>query len=362
MKRSVSILLIAVLLLSIFVGCKEQDPAPVVSDTVVSDSTTDTDPKPIVPVVYEDGRARPSTCGTLQVIDGKLCSESGEPAMLRGFSTYEILTAENYFNDTLFAQLSGERGVNVFRLAMYTFGVGGMGYCSGADKERLKTDIDNAIQCAKNHDMYAIIDWHILSDGNPNMYIEDAKEFFADMAEKYCDYNNVLYEICNEPNRCEWPDIKSYAEVIIPIIREKDPDSVIIVGTPDYSKRVDDAAKDPLEFDNILYTFHFYAATHYEDWRAVLEEASINGLPIFVTEFGICSSNAGYPIDIESSDTWIELLEREGISYCMWSFCNIAEAQAAIKYGVLKSYDFTDEDFSESGHWLFNTIKKYNTQ
>lgn len=33
--------------------------------------------------------------------------------------------------------------------------------------------------------MYVIIDWHILSDGNPNTYVEDAKKFFAQMALKY---------------------------------------------------------------------------------------------------------------------------------------------------------------------------------
>ena len=33
--------------------------------------------------------------------------------------------------------------------------------------------------------MYVIIDWHILSDGDPNLYVDQAKDFFARMAEKY---------------------------------------------------------------------------------------------------------------------------------------------------------------------------------
>ena len=63
---------------------------------------------------------------------------------------------------------------------------------------------------------------HILSDNNPNTNKESAKEFFAEMAEKYADYNNVLYEICNEPNGgTSWSDIKSYAEAVFIDITRK---------------------------------------------------------------------------------------------------------------------------------------------
>ena len=47
--------------------------------------------------------------------------------------------------------------------------------------------------------MYVIIDWHVLSDQNPNKHKNDAITFFREMAEKYKNQSNVLYEICNEP-------------------------------------------------------------------------------------------------------------------------------------------------------------------
>lgn len=342
MRRALCILLAAILLLSVITGCK--------SKTLPAAN------------VYDDGRDRPSNCGVLQVKDGKLCSESGEPVMLRGVSSRGIATAESFINEPLFEELSRDIGVNVFRLALYTTGVGIEGYCTGADKDRLDKAICNGVEYARLHDMYAIIDWHVLRDGDPNKHIEDAKVFFAEMAEKFCDYNNVIYEICNEPNGVSWSDVTDYANVIIPIIRERDPDSVIIVGNPDWSKDLNAVMADPLEYDNIIYTFHFYAATHKDEWRAVVENASQNGLPIFVTEYGVTASSGGFPRELEEADKWIELLERENISHCMWSFANAAEPCSALKRTVMKYNGFTEEDYTETGLWLLDMIKNHGGQ
>lgn len=361
MRRTLCMLLVVALLLSVCVGCAAQKQPDTIENEVVSDSIVDVtaEPEPVVPNVYADGRDRPSSCGKLQVLNGKLCSESGEPVMLRGVSSYGISTAESFINETLFGELSRDVGVNVFRLALYTTGMGIVGYCTGGDQNRLKQAIYNGVEYAKNQDMYAIIDWHVLRDCDPNIYIEDAKLFFAEMAENLCDYNNVIYEICNEPNGVEWEDVKRYADVIIPIIRERDPDSVIIVGNPDWSKDLNSVMADPLEYDNIMYTFHFYAASHKEEWRSVVENASQSGLPIFVTEYGVTASSGGFPRDLEEADKWIDLLERENISYCMWSFSSVAEPCSALKRTVLKYSGYTEEDYTETGLWLLETIKSH---
>ncbi len=210
--------------------------------------------------------------------------------------------------------------------------------------------------------MYVIIDWHVLSDGDPNTYLEDAKEFFAEMAETYRDCDNVLYEICNEPNGVDWPAVKRYAEQVIPVIRERDPDSVILVGNPDWSKDLLSVAADPLAFDNILYSLHFYSATHGQDLRDMTEQVSRSGLPVFVTEFGVTASNGGFPRDLEGADAWIELLERENISYCMWSFSKAPEPCSAIRSGVLTYSGFEEADYTATGLWLLETIAKHNSR
>ncbi|GIR30139.1 MAG: hypothetical protein CM15mP44_4220 [Candidatus Neomarinimicrobiota bacterium] len=52
--------------------------------------------------------------------------------------------------------------------------------------------------------------------------------------------------------------LKPYALNVISAIREIDPDNLIVVGTPEWSQRVDLAAEDPItEYTNIAYTLHF---------------------------------------------------------------------------------------------------------
>lgn len=309
-----------------------------------------------------DGKDRPSSRGHLQVVDNQLCGEDGLPVMLRGISSLGLPMAERYITDDTFKEISELMGANVFRLAMYTWGVGTVGYCTGGDKNRLRQTVENGVEYAKNHDMYAIIDWHILEDKDPNRYIEEAKEFFAIEAEKFKDYDNVIYEICNEPNGVEWSDIRKYAEVIIPIIREKDPDSLILVGTPNWSQDVDKAADEPLEFDNILYSLHFYSATHKQELRDKAKYALTHGIGIFVSEYGITASSGNLPYDIEEADTWISFLEDNKVSYVMWEFSMAPEASAAIRADCLKIKDFELSDFSQAGIWLIDTIAKYSKQ
>lgn len=68
--------------------------------------------------------------------------------------------------------------------------------------------------------MYVIVDWHILSDGNPNSHKKKQKPFQGDV-KGIKGYNNVIYEICNEPNNgTSWKEIKSYAKSVISTIRE----------------------------------------------------------------------------------------------------------------------------------------------
>ena len=341
MKKILSILLTAILLVSALAACGKASAAP-------------------TPV--DDGRARPSSCGKLRVVGGKLCAESGEPVMLRGLSLNGLITSESYLNEELFRELARSDGVNLFRLPMYTYGVGSVGYCANGDKERHKEAVARGVELARAQDMYVLIDWHILSDGDPNTYIDDALSFFAEMAERFSGNNNVLYEICNEPNGVDWPTVRQYAERVIPVIREKDPDSVIIVGNPDWSKDLYSVAADPLDFDNILYTLHFYSASHGQEYRDMTEQLSRQGLPIFVTEFGVTASSGGFPRDLESADAWIELLERENISYCMWSLSAAAEPCSALRFGVLKYSGFEEGDFTETGLWILDTLARHNTR
>lgn len=306
-----------------------------------------------------DAMAAPSVTGALHVEGARLTGSSGEPVQLRGISTHGIAWFPDYINDACFAQLHDEWKANVIRLAMYTAEYGG--YCTGGDKEYLKGLIRDGVKYAENHDMYVIIDWHILSDSDPNIYLEEAKDFFGEMSAEYADADNILYEICNEPNGSTgWNEIKAYAREVIPVIRANDEDAVIIVGTPNWSQFVDQAAAEPItEYDNIMYTLHFYAATHKDDLRDKMAAALDSGLPVFVTEYGICDASGNGAIDQEQADRWVELMDRYGVSYAAWNLSNKDESSAILKSTCGKTSGFEEGDLSASGQWLFKMLTEH---
>lgn len=294
--------------------------------------------------------------GALQVIGTQLCDSNGNAVQLRGISTHGLAWFPDYVNAELFRELHDEWKANVVRLAMYTAEYGG--YCSGGDQKKLKQLISDGVQYATDNDMYVIIDWHILSDGEPNTHKEDAKAFFTEMSEAYSGYDNVLYEICNEPNGgTSWSSIKSYAEEIIPVIRENDEDAVILVGTPNWSQYVDQAAADPITaYSNIMYTLHFYAATHTDGLRSTMAAAIDAGLPVFVSEYGICDASGNGAIDEKQANAWVELMDRYGVSYVAWNLSNKNETSAVFKNSCGKLSGFTQEDLSSSGRWLYDML------
>ena len=282
-----------------------------------------------------------SVSGKLHVNGSKLCDSKGQPVQLRGISTHGIGWFPEYINEECFAQLRTQWNVNVMRLAMYTAEYNG--YLNGGDQNQLKALIRNGVQYAADHDMYVIIDWHILSDSNPNQHIEEACAFFDEMSKEFAGRSNVLYEICNEPNGgTTWNDIKTYASSVIGIIRKNDKDAVIIVGTPNWSQYVDEAAKDPITgYDNIMYALHFYAATHKDDLRNRMVSAVEAGLPIFVTEYGICDASGNGTIDRAEAEQWVHLMDLHDVSYVAWNLSNKSETSAILKSSFTKTWYFT---------------------
>ncbi len=295
--------------------------------------------------------------GALAVDGTQLVDASGNAVQLKGISTHGLAWYPDYVNEECFRQLKEEWGVNVVRLAMYTAEYGG--YCSGGDQDALKELVRTGVEYAVECGLYVIIDWHILSDGNPNTYLTQAKEFFAEMSDFYKDYNNVLYEICNEPNGgTSWSEVKQYAEQVIEVIRENDKDGIILVGTPNWSQYVDQAAADPITgYDNIMYTLHYYAATHTEALRSTLIQAVEDGLPVFVSEYGICDASGNGAIDEFQANQWVDTLDEYKISYVAWNLSNKSETSAVFKSSCSKIKGFTADDLSDSGRWLYHMLR-----
>lgn len=294
--------------------------------------------------------------GKLSVAGTGLADKDGNAVQLRGISTHGIAWFPDYINYDSFRTLRDEFGANVIRLAMYTGENGG--YCTGGDKNALKKLIENGVSYATDLDMYVIIDWHILSDNNPNTYKTEAAAFFEEMSKKYADNDHVIYEICNEPNGgTGWEDVKSYAEEVIRVIRKNDRDAVILVGTPTWSQDVDKAAANPIDDDNLMYVLHFYAATHKDDLRNRMTAAIDGGLPIFISEFSICDASGNGGLDYDSANKWLDVINEYQISYVGWNLSNKNESSAILKPSCNKTSGYTRDDLSDSGKWLVESFQ-----
>jgi len=291
--------------------------------------------------------------GALSVSGRDIIDQNGNKFQLKGVSTHGLAWYPDYVNKSAFQYLRDNWGANLIRLAMYTDENGG--YCSGGNQADLEALIDKGVKAATDLGMYVIIDWHVLNDQTPLRYQSQAESFFEKMSARYKNFDNVLYEICNEPNGgTSWQDVKSYAEDIIPRIRKNDKDALILVGTPTWSQDIDKAAADPLTgVQNVLYTFHFYAATHKDDLRNKLTNALNSGMPVFISEFSTCEASGNGNLDYSSADAWKKLIRDYNLSYAGWSLSNKAES-SAILISSCTSTDggWTDADLSETGKYL----------
>ncbi|MBO4337284.1 MAG: cellulase family glycosylhydrolase, partial [Lachnospiraceae bacterium] len=264
-----------------------------------------------------------------------------------GVSTHGITWYPDFVSQDLFSQLSEEWDCDVVRLAVYSDE-----YANGHRDESLSI-VYRGIDAAIASDMYVIVDWHVLDEHDPNVYLTQAEDFFSTVCSKYPDTPNIIFEICNEPNgETTWTDIKKYAEQIIPVIRSACPDSVVLVGTPNYDKTLTSAARSPLYYDNIMYVLHFYAGTHKEDLRHELIVALANGLPIFVSECGLTDSSGDGEIDYGSSVEWFNLLLDNDISFTIWSFSNKDESSAITRPEYNPEDPLEDRDLSSCGAWV----------
>lgn len=284
--------------------------------------------------------------GKLHVDGTRLVDASGSAVQLKGVSTHGIAWFPEYVNKKAFKTLRDKMGVSLIRLAMYSDKDAGY-------SRSLYKKVNQGVRYATELGMYVIIDWHILSDGNPKTNQKEAGYFFKKMAKKYKNYNNVIYEICNEPNgNVTWSgDIKPYAVKMIKKIRKFDKDAVIIVGTPTWSQDVDEAAKNPIKGKNIMYTLHFYAATHKQSLRDKAQAAIDAGLPLFVTEFSICEASGNGTVDTKEGNRWIKFLDKNKISYAIWNLSNKDEASSILKASCTKTSGWKTSDYSKTGKW-----------
>ena len=267
---------------------------------------------------------------------------AGKEVQVRGMSMFWSVSKRegaDFYNETTINNLVRDLKIEVVRLAIGTeenWGVGG--FVKDPDAQRAL--IEAAVKAAVKNDIYVIIDWH---SHTATDQLEQAALFFDEMAEKYGEYNNVIFEIFNEPTNQGWPLIKEYADSIVTVIR-KYSDNLILVGNPNWDQRPDVAigkeVEDPKH--NVAYTFHYYAMSHGKSQMNSADRAMKAGLSVFVSEWGTVEASGNGTPGEDKNLQWQEWMDANKLSSANWSISNKNEGASLFVPGSTpESYEFS---------------------
>ena len=285
-----------------------------------------------------------STYGELKANGGKLsgsCATYANSAVqVKGMSLFWSSAADSattFYTEKAVNRMVSEMNIEVIRFAMGVtnekFDDKGRGYASSAEGKTLQLGmLKNVVNAAVENDIYVIIDWHIESaNGSTN----EAKEFFEYAAKEYGSYNNVIFEVWNEPTG-DMATVASHANTIIPIIR-KYSDNLVLVGSPEWSSHPEQCATAGIQDSekNFGCTLHFYAASHQvggsDGYDSRAAKAMNAGVPVFASEWGTVDASGNGGANKDASQAWINWMNTNKVSWANWSASAINEGSAAFQ-------------------------------
>lgn len=296
--------------------------------------------------------------GALRVEGTQIVDESGAAVQLRGPSSMWLNWERTGYasNRDLITLFRDDWDASVVRAAMGVDASSGPTYLGSPTTalSDLRAVVDNAIRLG----LYVIIDWH---DHEAVAHEAEAIDFFQQMATLYGDYPNVIYEVFNEPLQVSWSgELKPYHEKVVTAIRAIDPDNLIILGTPNWSQYVDEAAGDPVVGTNLLYTLHFYSCTHEASLRRRADNAIAAGLPLFVTEWGATHADGGTPdnpgLCLEEGQAWHDWMDQNGISWAAWKLDDCEDESCYFTPNTPAS-SFTDDQLTDHGVFIRDQMR-----
>ncbi|SHK77008.1 cellulase family glycosylhydrolase [Fibrobacter sp. UWH6] len=308
-------------------------------------------------------------------------STSGNEVAVQGMSLFWSMTKTagiNFWNGDVIKGLVDKHKIQLIRAPM---GVDGSweddvgNYYTNAMHE---TAMNAVVQAAIDNDIYVLIDYHShCAEKNT----AGATQFFGKMAQKWGKYDNVIFEIYNEPKHGDcneenpWYDaaeaknywksnIYPYANAVISEIR-KYSDNLVVVGTPYYDQYVDAAAVQPINDKNVAYTFHYYAGEEVQnsEWTHKVDVLGKNpekmmaaGYSVFVTEWGNSAPSGDGGFTKSYSAEWYNWMKTNQLSGANWSVSNKAETASYFTTGVSASTPSSQWSYTESGSWTNENV------
>lgn len=291
--------------------------------------------------------------------DGYLVDEKNNIVQLRGMSMFwDKWGYESFYNENVIKTLAATDGngwgASVVRAAI-----------SEKNVSRAKSMIDWAMSSG----IYVIIDNH---SHCAHTETDQVKSFFENVSQYVASkgysgkvfyelYNEPLYDNCSNGTVTSWSTIKSFAERVIPGIRQNDKKGLILVGTPYFSQGIGYAGDDPIKnVSNVGYVLHFYASdANHDKLKNALRRARCKKIPTFITEWGVSQADGDGILDWTRINSWVSWIEGLGFSWANWSISDKGESSAAISGGGSNG-NWSEGQLSTSGKFVRKVMKSLN--
>lgn len=316
--------------------------------------------------------------GALGTSGNKIVGQkSGKEAMLRGMSMFwSDATGIQYYNKEVIKWAVNNLKIDVFRYAMgvqYYDSDGGTSnklddnysYMKAGDTQKSK--IDQMVEAAIENDIYIIIDWH---SHRADSEKSQAASFFKEMAQKYNNVPNIIWEVFNEPVNQGSGAIASYANDVISGIRGTGNNNLALVGTPNWSQ-MPNGSCGTVNQKNVGYVFHFYAGTHSVGQFSGNINSCRSNNAVFITEWGTTTADGKGDANTSASSSWTDFMEQNKISNCNWSLRqkvttvgNQSEEGSAMFAGdkpLITQAALSAASYTNSGNFVKNYLTKNAT-
>ncbi len=325
---------------------------------------------PVLSATFSVRAANPvDVHGRLQVVGNRIVgAKSGDTVQLAGMSFYWNNWMGDFWNESTVDWLVDDFHCSIMRATMGADFVDGSGAISGiasaADIHNGMLMTETLVDEATRRGIYSIVDWH---SHHAPAHTRDAVKYFDTLSAKYGNNPGVIFEIFNEPwkNDYTWAQIKAYADTVIPVIR-KHSNNLIVVGSREWSRDLDEATQDPIVDSNVAYVLHFYAGSHGDSLRWQGDSALSRGKAVFVSEWGTTIDDGGSKdttVYTGESNKWLAWMDSNRISSCNWGVDNKPEASAILTgtASTTGGWD-TAKDLTTSGRFVRAAIRARNTQ
>ena len=273
-------------------------------------------------------------------IDGKhFVDDSGESMTFQGVNIRDPhnLEEEGHWTRSHFQEAQAW-GANVIRLPIHPPSWRARG------EEGYLALIDQAVEWARELEIYLILDWHSIGNLKMEMFqhemyitsVEETTAFWNAVSLRYANEPVVLmYELFNEPTisgdnfgEMSWEEWKAINEGLIAVIRNNHPRSLIGVAGFNWAYDLVPIAQAPINAPGIAYISHPYPQKREAPWEEQWEADwgyVAEKYPVFLTEVGFAlPGEEGVHIPVEGDETYgnalVEFTRERGISWVVWCF------------------------------------------